>query len=714
MERPRTCSFPTPSDKRGFVLALALVFLAIALGFSLAVVSLANTHLKSSGAFLKTLQQMYLDASSGSTKTKITVMDAPDGWDHIHFCTELAETVSKNVVTYSWRAGVRRECMPLHPGLLTPTRPAAVVILLDDSVFMLESSGADYEHDALFHKAPAGCITRVSECSEVEDSVTTALGTFFRGSYGNVHERAPAGHGRTGAMPVVALAFTHALSLLEGLGGCTVALAGISGGILHPFTADIPVLIRTIRTIPLSHPQAQLAESLYRSLGMFTDPCTPSRHVILVTAGVPAHDGNLPGWLADYDHDSNPDDRFLEGEGSHCLDDVASYARACGVSVHVVGPDTAFLRQVASKGGGKFMPLPQDVSARGMSVSVPPVALGGKVLILANNDGDLRPSWLSSDHAERFRESVCNPPEEVTCADIPLAGHATAFSHDGRDLFCTTACDRIARIDLARQSLESVVLGIGGEVVIRGGRVIAGPSSEGTVTALTPDLRVQWRARGDCVDASDSTVYCSQGSTIHGLARETGETVCVAHAGSPVTSLRYDPVAGAVLAGTSDGLVFVLDEGLKMAGVLSTGTGDAITDTRPFSLRGLQCVLAATKGRLCLFRDATLSWSLEAGGLVMAATVMDAGAFAVVWRMDDACAGADAGVSTLLVVDAAAGTVEKSVTLCTGLALGPCVDLSSGLARFVSFLGVTAQEDITGLHGVLPAGLGRKLAFGIE
>lgn len=689
---------------------MALVVLAIAIGLTLATVSLATIHIKSSTAFHAMLKDTFLRPSTtGITVTK-TLLDAPDGWDSIHFSTELSQTASPGVVSYSWRVSLRQPCMPMRPAAEAFSTRPTIILVIDDSTSMRGSCGRDYDPDSLYLKSPLGTITKISSCSEVVDSLASSPGAFFRGAYGNVHERAPSSHGLSGAMSVWTLGVSRALALLDGTAGCSVGLLSTSGAVcIHPST-DIRAIESAIDAMSPSSGAAPLAESLYRATQMAHGPCSTARHIVLVTAGIPVRDGNVPAWLTDYDHDSDPNDRFIEGEGCRCLDDVASYARLTGITVHVIGPDIPFLRVVASKGGGRFMPEHSDIGNGTRTVSVAPVAFQGSHYILDNRGGDMHPAWLSTDNALGLRLSVADPLESISCPDITLAGTALSFALKGPLVYCTTTRERVVRIDLARLTLDRVMLGVSGDVVVRAGHIVAGPSRSGEVYVMSEDLGVSWRTNASFADASDEFVYCTLGSTIQARRMETGDIVGFAEAGGRITSLRFDPASQKVLAGTEDGIAVMFDRLLGRSDMLSTGTRDPILDIRPFSLRNSPHTAVITKSRIYLFRGAEQLWSHGMEGMPVAVTVMDGRIYALVWQAEEGpCSGSDVGVSSLSVFDAATGAVLDTRTLFSGKGFGPFVDTDACLVRFVSFTGETSDIDISSLCGVKPAPLGRKL-----
>jgi hypothetical protein len=164
------------------------------------------------------------------------------------------------------------------------------------------------------------------------------------------------------------------------------------------------------------------------------------------------------------------------------------------------------------------------------------------------------------------------------------------------------------------------------------------------------------------------------------------------------------------MAGTSDGLVLVYDQGLETPTALSTDTGEEILDIRPFTLRRKDCALVVSRDGVHLFSGVERTWSApHAPGLVLAATVVDSKAYVLTWQPDEPCLGADSGESVVTVMDVRTGGVLERRVLCRGEAFGPCLDPVSGVLRFVSFDALTTEYDISSLPFVRPTIAGRKI-----
>jgi len=711
MTPSRKCTFPADSGEKGFILALALMVLVVTLAITLGAASLALFHLKSGGAFIAVLKGTFLnvDGADGPAR-KVTILGAPEGWDLIHYSTELTETRTENVCMYSIRAVPRQPCMPLVRMDTAPSSRPGVVVVVDESTFMRESSGLDYEEHALYLKKASGAATRISACSEISGALAAPEGTYFRGDFGNSYERAPSGHSHTGAMSCWTLALSALTRLLDEVDQCRVALTSVSGGCTVPFSAGMGAVLGALDALSPDSASAPLAEALYRASGMFSDGCLSPRHILLVTAGVSASDGNLPSWLRDYDKDGDPRDVPVEGEGSHCLDDVAAYAKDHGISVHVIGPDTPFLREVASRGGGSFMPRAARIAPEGTTATVPPVTYQGQGITLTNTNSRLNPTWLASDTGLHARGSVEDPSGQVTCADITVTGSALSCACAGQNLWCTTSRGRLVLLDLARHELSWLFQGVSGEVHLGGGLVLAGPDADTMVSAVRPGRGAAWRRSASCFDSNESLAFIALGTSITACTIGEGTPVSHTDTGRRVTVIRCETVSGRVMAGTSDGLVLVYDQGLETPTALSTDTGEEILDIRPFTLRRKDCALVVSRDGVHLFSGVERTWSApHAPGLVLAATVVDSKAYVLTWQPDEPCLGADSGESLLTVMDVRTGGVLERRVLCRGEAFGPCLDPVSGVLRFVSFDALTTEYDISSLPFVRPTIAGRKI-----
>ena len=711
MKQSRTSPWPAPSNEQGWVIALVLVMLAVIMGLAMASASLVLFHMKSSHAFSRIVQDTFLSTRTGRTlSSETSLLGAPEGWDHIHFFTQLTDQGVEDARTYSWRVALRDHCQTIQGPPLLPSRRPHIMVIVDDSLAMNASSGHDYDDDALYLKRMSGGIVLVSACCEIADTHPGAAGTYFRGRWGNTCERAPSTGDLYGAMPAWTHAFSRAARLLDSLDQCDVAVMSTSRGLIRPFTHDGTEIMQAMDALAPNSPEAPLAESLYRASGMFPGECVSSRHVLLVTAGLSVNDGHLPAWLRDYDRDDNPADTACDGQGSHCLDDVAAYAASLGIAVHVMGPETAFLRGVASRGGGLFMPCRDDLAPDDTTVTGPLVLYQGRPLALSNTRACFFPPWLISDTGPHARPSITSPLERVSCIDIPVSGIAFSCAYDASYLYITTSRDQLIGFDVRSGDLSWLYQGTGGAVLLRRNGLVSGPDRRGRISRLDPDGNLHWQQQGACADASDSLVFIGAGSMVQSCTLEDGFPVSLYDTNHELSVIRFDPLTGIVMAGTADGLVYLFDQELVNTGILSTGMNDALIEIRPITLRRTLHLLALSRHRLIDFTNAGPVWSVSLDdGEPVGITAMAGHVFVVVWRGEGPCRGLESGVSSLLEFDALTGELMDSRILCNGMAFGPCLDLENGSMKFISFSGEILDRDVSSLPGMLPCTLGKKL-----
>ncbi|HPI91573.1 MAG TPA: hypothetical protein PLT09_00940 [Deltaproteobacteria bacterium] len=718
MRQPRTCPYPTPSPEQGWVIALVLVVLAVTLGLTLASASMVLFHMKSSRAYSRIVQNAFLSTRDGRELShRLSLLDAPEGWDHIHFSTELIDVGIEDIRTYSWRVAVREPYRGIPRHDLAPSQRPHILVIVDDSVSMNASSGHDYRDESLYLRSDAGGIVHVSDCSEVPDTHACPEGIYFSGRWGNSNERAAAMNGLYGAMPTWALAFSRARSLIDSLDQCEIAVMSGSRGLIHHFTGNWGETMQALDALHPTSSRASLAETLYQASAIFPEPCVSGRHILLVTAGISVNDGHLPAWLRDYDHDDNPDDIAFDGEGSHCLDDVSAYARSLGIAVHVMGPDTDFLRDVASKGGGRFMPGRDDLTPEGTTVTVPLMIRPDLSLVLSNSRACLHPTWLSAETGMHGRLNVMNPWELLPCPDLPVSGTAFTIAPDSSSdcLYVSTSRDRIIRIDLSKRDISWLLKDLGGALYIRGDLLLSGPDRQGIITCISRDPHPVWRQQGTCMDASDSIAYVGTGSTVQAHTLADGFLVFAFDTNHRITIVRYDPVTGTIMAGTADGLLYLFDQALELTGIIDTGMNEAILDISSFTMRKTTHILAL--GRTCLagctLNDLQWTASLDPGE-PMGMAVMDGRAYVSVWTGEPPCLGMETGTTVLHEFDVLTGERFGSEVLCAGAAFGPSLDLDHAFMKFVSASGEILDKDISSLLGIQPCPLGKKLIRQLE
>jgi len=688
------------------------MLLATTLGVVLACASLVLFHMKSSQAYCSILQDSLPHVGQdGPAEPLFTTLAAPEGWDSIAFTTVVQERRMQDLSSYAWRVGLRDQFrdIPSGPPVLS-SRPH-IVALIDDSRAMTCSSGRDYREDALYLLRPSGAVVHVSACSEVADSHACAAGTYFSGRWGNAHQRSSPLNGLSGAMPTWAHAFSLSRNLISSLDQCEIAVMTASRGLIQPFTHDMHLTLRAMDGISPTSPHASLADRLYQASRVFPEPCVTTRHILLVSAGRSVNDGHLPAWLLDYDHDDNPGDVPCPGEGCHCLDDVAAYCRSQGIPVHVMGPDTVFLRDVAAKGGGRYMPGRDILTPEGAVVTAPLVIHQGQTLTMTSRRGCLDPDWILSDTGLRQRPCITNPLDLTACPDLAIIGMARHLAYDSSALYCTTSAERLLRIDLSRRELSGLVTGLGGPVCIRRDIVLAGPDREGMVTCTEHGARILWQEPGTCMDASDSAAYLAWGSQVRSLGIRDGSVLSQQDTGHPISLLRFDPSTLTLIAGTHDGLIVLLTPELALRGMVATGVQGPIDEVRPFTWRKelRLAILGADRLTVCTAEGTSWSTSLD-GRTPTGMTVMGGRVYVAVWDGRSFCGGIDAGSSVLQVMDAITGELLETRALFSGRAHGPSIDLEHAVMRFVSPSGEIRETDLSPIPGIRSCPLGARIS----
>ncbi len=711
MEHKRNSLYPPPFNEQGFVLAFVLMLLVVILGLTMASASITLYHMKSSNAFYRIIKdQLFVPQDGTMPSSTNKLLGAPEGWDHICFSTMLTERSTNAMQSYSWRVALREQSPDCTQGITRIAQRPHIIIIIDDSITTATSSGQDFLDDALYAKWTAGGITQISDICEIEDTYTNTEGTYFKGNWGNSYQRAPATGSLTGAMSVWTKTFSFARSLFESLDLCEVSLMSTSLGQILPFTIDWQKILKGLDCLHPVSGSAPLSEALYNATALFPSQCVSGKHIIVVTAGVPINDGHLPSWLKDFDHDENVKDTAFVGEGSHCLDDVSSYAKSLGISVHIIGPDTAYLRSVAIKGGGQYMPSRDILVPEPMLVTQPIVVCNDQELVLKNLRARLDPPWRTTDKCRFYRPSVVNPLSLVLCPNILLKGLGQGLVATDTDLYCTTSRDQLLKVAMPEGNLTWLMTGVGGEVHVRGSRVITGPNSLGIISCIGPGPQVLWQHKGTCIDASDSMAYISNGTTIH--AYNLGSGIPFAHfeVNHTISVVRYDPCTGGIFAGTSDGLVYLFNNSLELEGTINTATNNPIMEIRPFSRRKVLNLIVASNKRLECYTSGSSVWSVSLeGGHPSGMTVMDNRLFISTWIEDAPCGGIDTGISMLQEYDALTGKQTGTETMFMGRAFGPSIDPDNGVMKFISSTGAVYDKDISKIPGISALTLGRRL-----
>ncbi|MCE5274847.1 MAG: hypothetical protein LLG43_06905, partial [Deltaproteobacteria bacterium] len=422
------------------------------------------------------------------------------------------------------------------------------------------------------------------------------------------------------------------------------------------------------------------------------------------------NDGNLPGWLQDFDCDGNTRDTSIREAGSHCLDDVAAYARSLGIRVHVMGPDVPFLQGVAAKGAGLYMPA-RDAFVPGLSfVCQPMVTFAARELMSLHRTARFDPPWLQTDTCTPVRTGVLDPLALVAYPTLPVTGLAQHMATCGSSMFLSTTQDQILKIALPTGELSWLIAGIGGAVLARGDRVIAGPDSRGMITCISQQPSIIWTRKADLAAASGSTAYITMGSSIAAHRLDTGAFITEFDTGHTITTLQYDAYTGVLLAGTQDGLICFLSQGLEQQGIVVTGISDPIREIRPFTWRKKLHLLVVSRSSIACCTDQGPVWSVSLDeGVPVGCTVMDAKAYVNAWQEGAPCTGIDTGTSVLISLDALTGERSGVKTLCAGKAFGPTIDLSGKRMVFISWSSQALEEDISGMTGITWRPAGRRI-----
>lgn len=706
----------TTSHEQGFILVFMLMILAVVLGLTLASASITLYHMKSGNAFHNIIMgQLFASMNGDMPSSSCSISGAPEGWDHISFSTRITQDTTSKMQSCSWRASMREQFSDITGAIPRTAQRPHIIVIVDDSLNMASSSGQDYTDDALYARWPSGGTTHLWDTCEISDQLSLSGCTYFKGTWGNSYHRAPSLPGFTGAMPMWTKHFPRMLSLIESLDLCDVSVMSTSSGSLLPFTMDWPKTARFLEGLYPCSSTCPLSEVLYHAISLFPDSCTSARHIILVTAGIPLHDGNLPAWLRDFDHDGNPRDTAFDNEGSHCLDDVASYARSLGIRVHVIGPRTDFLMDVAAKGGGQFLPGREAFAPESTMITAPAVFHNESILTLSNFRARIDPPWLSTGECSYYRQNIADPSSLVSLPGLALKGLAQKSAADETMLYCTTSRDQLLGITLHSRVLRWLIKGIGGEVRLRGNRILAGPGASGMITCSSKAVQVLWQHKGEHFDASDSVVYASAGSTTYAYHMDTGSVLAQFDINHPITVIRYDPFTGNVLAGTSDGMIFMFSSRLEPTGIITTSITEGVLDIRPYRLHKQPYFLAAGAGMLeChTFRGTVWSVSITSGH-PCCVTVMNGRAVLSVWEQETSCGGMETGLSRIEEYDALTGTLCATEVMFTGRAFGPSIDYTKGIMRYISPSGAIYDKDISKMPGITPVPLGRRLIFNLE
>ena len=698
------------SNNSGWVLVYALVFIIVIQTASLFALTIIKYNIKSGNVFHTILKKTHAsDMKENPPEIKLSTLDAPEGWDHAAFSTELMEKTWGGECFFSWRARLKEQPFTITSDPSLSFCKPYLIILLDDSQSMRCSCGNAYDDQGVYLETPPGEIIPVPYRDDVQTSMYSQSGTYFRGDYGNTYFPAADTNSFGGTLSCWTYLQSHIKHLLEDLVMCEIAIASTSRGIIQPFTHDIDVLYTVLENIHPDAATSPLSESLAGLLDDFPEKCITSRHIIVATSGISINDGSLPAWLVDFDNDNDPQDCYIEESGSHCLDDVAAYASSLNIRVHVAGPDTSYLRGVAQKGGGVYMPSKQTIESIPDFVCQVGTPAGNTPRFLVNTNGVFDPAWLKQTSPTFYQAGPYDPLHLALPPSLFLHGIAISQFISGQTLLCSTSRDYLLAIDMAADDLMWVIKGAGGKITQRGETIVAGPNLYGYIHAFGGGPEILWRQRGDLFESSIGSIYIARDNTITSLSLESGLYLTECSTVSGITSLRYDPCFGLLLAGTAAGTVYIFNQDLDLQDILVINAGGIICDIRTFGWRKRLHVLAFTPKHAVCFTQADILWSKPLdNGTYTNAVVMDKQAYISTWKRDEGCEGMNTGRSSLLVIDALNGEKLSEKTLFAGMAFGPTIDLTEKMIEYNSWDMSVHAKDISGLDGLGFSSLGSQ------
>jgi len=699
-------AIPTPSTENGYVIVYVMVFILVVQAAAMATVSIITFNMKSGNAFYGILKSK--EINQGQALYTQSKHASPEGWDHSYFTTEILQKSFGGENQIFWRIALRKQpAKTIRDVNLAGHRPY-LIVLIDDSESMNWSGGRDYKQDAVYLKKNTGEIIEVSEEIVLENELQTPAGTYFRGNYGNTHYIAPLAGYYNGTMPSWPIVHSYLQTLFEDLEMCDVSIATISQGVIQPFTRDRELLLETLASIHPTSSESALAERLFKLVDEFPLECITDKHILLLTDGAALNDGNLPGWIQDFDHDNDPMDKQLAGIGSKCLDDVAAYAATLGIQVHTAGPEKSYLHRVAENGEGMFMPEATIFVPQEPFVCQMPVISQNSRLNLVNKLARFDPGWLDMQNASFY--AIDSSGQINSRAFFPIRGLATSHHVADNTLYCATSRDYLLAIDIPSKSLKWMLKGCGGKLFYTDNLLIAGPNSSGTIHVIKAGPQIAWNTKAGLIESTSSGVYTAAGNKITAFDPKFGSYLAEFSATHSITSLRYDPCTDFILAGTLSGIIYVLNPALDIEYVLATDQGQEVVDLHSFHWRKQLYILALTDTHITCTTPEGIAWSEGiTNGSIIQAVVMDAKVHVTSRQEAHECPGIDTGKSELSIFDAITGQRLSSRTICEGNAFGPLIDLEQGLIEYINWSMDSCTEDISTLCGMKWLGLGTKI-----
>lgn len=698
----------------GWVLVYAMLFTLIIQASAIATVTLIISGTKASRAYYDITKKIH-NATCPDAPSKYINIDlgAPEGWDHKYFLTQISQKDvgdSPCIRSLYWRVGLREQpCQTIQKISLSCSRPY-LIILIDDSESMNWSCGKNFDTNSIYLIRTTGEIIRVSPDFEVSTIVKKTEGIYFKGDYGNSHLAAPFNKYFKGAMPRWTNVYSSIAELIDELNMVNVAIATTSKGIILPFTEELEAINTAFNNIHPTQPYSPLSEALFAIANEFPSKCVTDKHILIVTDGQALGDGNLPEEIKDFDKDADPMDIYIKGMGSKCLDDVAAYASGLGIKVHVMGPGTKteFLKDVAKKGTGEYMPLTSTFLPKDTFVCQMPLIQDEAKLFLTNKNARFDPAWLTYDSAIYYE--ICDSLKLLPSANPCIKGIANSMYKKGDTLYCSTSRDHIMAIDISNKRLKWAIKGPGGKIIVKNNTIIAGPNTKGLIYAMNKEPSILWVYQGSYMDTSESSVYVTNDTNIKALDISTGRELTLFTAINPITSISYDPCYGTILAGVNSGDIYILSQDLDLRGVITTNSGEAIRELHSFHIKKQLYVIAITDNFVIGARKDSVLWfySVKTPPCIKG-IVMDSKVYITTWQEQSPCGGIDTNASTLTTIDAITGEYISSKEILPGRAFGPVITLTDKQIEYANWLSQITIEDISSLNGLSWGYLGSKI-----
>jgi hypothetical protein len=707
MVKKKTSPTPIICSDTGWALMYVLIFCIIIQGIVLLSAGFVIHSIRSGSVFTSLLSGRHAPAGARPT-SESTLYGAPEGWDHACFRTEVTERKLENESLFTWRARLGQQPSQAVPDRSFSAWRPFIILLVDDSKCMLASSGYAYDEDRIYFERAAREIAPSRERDDLANILVTAEGTYFRGTYGNLSKQAVNLYSFGGSLQCWTKARSHLAGLVEDMDMCPMAVATTSRGIIQPFTYDRKSLITALESIRPQAEEARLAEACLAMTGQFPEKCGTSNHIIVATAGIALKDGHIPSGIQDFDHDNNPRDGAFD-ENSHCLDDVAAYAASKGIHVHTVGPESAFLKETASKGNGVFMPSKETFKPPGPFICQIPGLCASTRRYPVNADLAFSPGWLAMENASYLRLMANTPLHLASSGKFTPHGVAQALYPSGQRLFCMTSRDDLLSIDMLSGACSWVVHGAGGVVKAQEGMIVAGPNMDGDILGLSDAPALKWTVKGDLFTLGPGVAFIARGATLFSCSLATGAVEAGLSLGSDIRILEYDPSLDCVMASSGTDLIYVLTRGLKIQALLNPDLPVPLDMIRAFHLRKTLHVVAMARNYAACMTSGKILWkaSLE-GGACTSALILDSKLYLTTWSPGE-CGGIDSGSTSLQVFDVKSGDRISSVPMFGSLSLGPVIDMDSGAMEYFSPNMDRYQVDISDLAGMKPCPLGTRL-----